>query len=293
MDKDELELKEKLKEEKKAILEERKRKREDSKNKGNNQNKNRYILQKAIYISNIPVDKDATTLRKELIQEFSKFGDLEKNQDDEIKCKLYMNEKSEFKGDALIIYTREEYAVLAIEMMNDYSFHGNRLKVDVAHFEEKKHIVKEQREDPNDDKSDSADELKHQKRRKIDINTNEDTAKESRKERTLVLANIIDIYQDLESDELQEIEEDIVAGCKPFGTIISHVVNGDRGEIHITFSHRTEALKCRQTMNGRFFDGRKILAYMLDEEDLSDAEAETQEQEGSLLAYDDDFIEGI
>lgn len=293
MDKEELELKQKLKEEKKAILEARKKKRNESKSNVEDSNKSRQTSQKAIYISNISLDHDTITIREELIQEFGKFGDLQKNQDNEVKCKLYQDKDGKFKGDALIIYTREEYAVLAIEMMNDYTFKGNRLKVEMAHFEEKKPIEERKHEESKDDHHIIDDETQVRKRRKLGNPVEEDTNNDSRKERTLVLANIIDIYQDLESDELQEIEDDIVEGCRPFGYVISHTMNSDKGEIHVTFDQRDHGLKCRQTMNGRFFDGRKILAYMLDEEDLSDDEAALIHQEETPLNSNDDFIDDI
>lgn len=293
MDKEELELKQKLKEEKKAILEARKKKRDESKINGEGPSKNRQLPQKAIYISNIPLDKDTIQLREELIQEFGKFGELEKNQDNEVKCKLYTDKDGKFKGDALVIYTREEYAVLAIEMMNEYTFNGNQLSVEMARFEEKKPTEEEKTEESIDEHNNSEDELQDSKRRKLNNSAEKDTNNESRKERTLVLANVIDIYQDLESTELQEIEDDIVEGCKPFGSITSHVMNFDKGEIHVIFAQRDDGLKCRQTMNGRFFDGRKILAYMLDEEDLSDDESELTVQEETRLNSNDDFIDDI
>lgn len=294
MDKEELELKEKLKQEKKEFLEQRKRKK-------SNFNSTTTSKQKAIYLSNLPINESEDGLREELINECHKFGFLEKDKDGKDKCKLYRDEKGCLQGDALVIYSREEFATLAIEMLNGYTFKGKELKAALAQFGDKKTMKQ------NTDNKFTTD-IGHQskKKRKLDrldkipydINENE-----SRKDRTLILANIIDIYQDLESDELGDIEEDLIDGCKQFGTLVAHTMFPDKGEIRIVFEHRDDALSCRQTMNGRFFDGRKLLAFMMDEENLSEEESDKEETDikfnGSHnIAFDEiddneDFLDDI
>ena len=295
MDKEELELKEQLRLEKKAILEERKRKREecktnrgDSKNKKDN-NKGASISLKAVYISNLPIDYEVGALRDDLIQEFNKFGDIERNKDDEIKCKLYMDDKETLKGDALIVYHRKEYALLAIEMMNGYNFKGNQLKVEYAKFNEKKFVDDNKTISENDQIEDNT--VANSKKRKLTYNTNSSINGEPTREKTLVLTNVIDIYQDLDSNELKEIEEDLLDGCKLFGSIVCYDMNIDRGEFHVTFSQRDEVLACLKIMNGRYFDGRKLSAYILDEKDLSDNELETNSEIECSVGRNEDFIE--
>lgn len=308
MDEEELELKEKLREEKKAILEERKRKRLDpdrKHTKADNVNNNNRNSGKAIYISNLPLQEDEGKLRDQLIQEFNKFGDLERDQDNKLKCKMYKDNQGKLKGDAIMIYCRKEYALLAVEMMDGINFEGYTIKVEPAQFTEKNARKQNQ---PNEDiASDYSTKtpttgnkesrnMEHDlkvmegpvKRRKMDENN------DSRRERTLVLANFIDIYKDLDSPEIQEIEQDLLDGCRPFGKIGSHVMNVDKGEIHITFMERQEAISCRNAMNGRFFDGRQLVTFMLDEEDLSNAESETTATSSSSEEEDNgDFIDDI
>lgn len=293
MDKEELELKEQLRREKKAILEERKRKREEYKTSlGNSKSKNDSnhdinASLKAIYISNLPVDCEIDTLRRDLIREFCKFGDIERNKDNEIKCKLYTNDEGILKGDALIVYCRKEYALLAIEMMHGYDFKGKQLSVEYAYFDEKKTLNKHKITDQDDQVT---DEVQY-KRKKLTDTTIPNANNESRKERTLVLVNVIDIYQDLESDELQEIEIDLLNGCKSFGSIVSYVLNADKGEFHVTFTHRDEAVACCKIMNGRYFDGRKLFAYILDEENLSDGTSEPASETELLMEENEDFMD--
>lgn len=296
MDKEELELKEQLRREKKAILEERKRKREEaktdwknSKSKNNNKQSTNISL-KAVYISNLPIDCEIDVLRNDLLYEFNKFGDIERSKDNKMKCKLYTNDQGGLKGDALVVYCRKEYALLAIEMMHGHNFKGKHLSVEYANFSEKKFINNNEIPNQDNEVSDGNDDVQN-KRRKVTNDTILNTNIDSRKERTLVLANVIDIYQDLETDELQEIEVDLVNGCKSFGSIVFHAMYVDKGEFHITFSDRNETLACCKIMNGRYFDGRKLFAYILNEEDLSDDTLESNSETELFMEENENFID--
>lgn len=55
----------------------------------------------------------------------------------EPKIKLYRNEKNELKGDALVIYLREESVKLACELLDETYINTSKIKVQPAVFEDK------------------------------------------------------------------------------------------------------------------------------------------------------------
>lgn len=69
----------------------------------------------SIFISNLPVDSGFS----EIEETFSKYGKISVGKDEKPRIKMYTNEKGSFKGEALIIYSNPESALLAIEMMDN------------------------------------------------------------------------------------------------------------------------------------------------------------------------------
>ena len=57
---------------------------------------------------------------------------------------MYTNEKGSFKGEALIIYSNPESALLAIEMMDNTQYNGNTIRVEEAKFDNKRRIQRKQ-----------------------------------------------------------------------------------------------------------------------------------------------------
>lgn len=86
----------------------------------------------AIYVSGLPVD---TTI-DELVAHFSKCGIIM----DEIltgkpRIKLYYDEEGKMKGDALIVYLREESVTLALNILDESEIRpGQRIKIQEASF---------------------------------------------------------------------------------------------------------------------------------------------------------------
>lgn len=95
---------------------------------------------KAIWITNLPPD----TTVKELEDEFSRFGIIDKGADGQSRIKMYTDEETgKFTGNAMIVYFKKEAIVNAIKMMDDYVLrpgdysHGN-IRVEPANIEHKK-----------------------------------------------------------------------------------------------------------------------------------------------------------
>ncbi|EDO16468.1 hypothetical protein Kpol_1066p35 [Vanderwaltozyma polyspora DSM 70294] len=300
MDKEELELKEELKRLKQEELEKRKRILSITNEKHNKDNIT------SVFLSNLP---NIDNLKQELTINASKFGTIRKDKDGNTLCKIYYDKAGNFEGNALIVYSRAESIPLAIEMMDDSMFHGNQIKVELASFENKKRNY----ENMNKDKSEEHDvkPLKklqdvHNKSEQI-LEVNEQTSDtdddwvseklviENRK-KTAVLSNIVDIYGEQNDEELDEITDDIIEGCQQMGTIEDFKLLKELGKAEIRFSKKEEAHHCISKMNNRFFDGRKIVAYMLDDDQLIDNDNEMHEtlKEGEqelANSLQDDLIE--
>ena len=86
----------------------------------------------AVYVSDLPDDIKID----ELVQHFTKCGIIM----DEIltgkpRVKLYQNDKGTLKGDALIVYLREESVNLALSILDESEIRpGNKIRVKEASF---------------------------------------------------------------------------------------------------------------------------------------------------------------
>lgn len=73
---------------------------------------------RAIYVTNLP----ANTKAEEIEDVFKKFGIIDQGADGNKRIKMYLNEKGEFNGEALIVYFKKDSIRLAIQMQDDYWF---------------------------------------------------------------------------------------------------------------------------------------------------------------------------
>lgn len=96
----------------------------------------------SIFISNLPVDSGFS----EIEEAFSKYGKISVGKDEKPRIKMYTNEKGSFKGEALIIYSNPESALLAIEMMDNAQYNGNTIRVEEAKFDNKKENPKKKQD---------------------------------------------------------------------------------------------------------------------------------------------------
>ncbi|CCD23894.1 U2 snRNP complex subunit CUS2 NDAI_0C02340 [Naumovozyma dairenensis CBS 421] len=268
MEKEELDLKEALRLLKKQELERRKKKRDEKKSR---------IYEPpftSIYISNLP--KDIT--EDELIREFTHYGIIRKTSEGEIRCKLYKDSDGKVKGDALIVYARIESVQLAIDMMDKTILRGSIINVQTAQFKSNKRKI----DDKNNAEEGDHVPLKRGKQLQKyaeDGTIQDDSAKEvsdwhitkleghSEADRTIVLNNVLDVGAKYTEGELDEIKEDIVDECSTVKGIERFELDESNGRALVVYEDVPSALNCRSLLDGRFFDGREIIARTLTEEE--------------------------
>ncbi|SMN19525.1 similar to Saccharomyces cerevisiae YNL286W CUS2 Protein that binds to U2 snRNA and Prp11p, may be involved in U2 snRNA folding [Maudiozyma saulgeensis] len=282
----EFELQEILKQRKKKEIQKRKLEIEERKL---HQIQERKVNNTSVYISNIDISslatkEDASKVREQLVKEFSRFGVIRKDEDGVQKCTMYKDENGKLKGDALVIYANPESVPFAIDIMNGFDFNGTKLHVEKAIFEPVEASILE-------DKVNST--LLPSKRLKTDNHHPESKVED----RSVVLANIIDIYADLDDDELEDIKEDIKEGCQQFGKIAAYKFYENKGEATVTFTLEKSAQECQKYMDGRFFDGRKVLAFISSkaniEQGVSGEDSDIPDvQYDDVIEENDVFIQG-
>ncbi|KAH7559470.1 hypothetical protein BM1_04407 [Bipolaris maydis] len=102
--------------------------------------KPKVIENKAIWISNLPPD----TTAKEIEDEFSRFGIIDKGADGQPRIKMYMDDETgKFTGNAMVVYFRKEAITNAVNMMDDYvlrpgDYSNGTIRVEPAKIEHKK-----------------------------------------------------------------------------------------------------------------------------------------------------------
>ncbi|SCU97281.1 LAME_0F19152g1_1 [Lachancea meyersii CBS 8951] len=285
MEEEEIQLKIQLKEAKAKELARRKKKRQHTE-EGNTIRRSPPNC--AIYISNLPLHdlKD-----DDLIDEFTKFGIIRKDPiSNRPKCKIYVNEDGKLKGDALIVYLKPESVKMAVEFMNGTHLKGKTLKVEEATFKSdpqkveasdegveefrklKLRKLREQEHDLNDWKDDEESESRNSESGTPNTDPSSDE-EEDKSARTVLLTNALDLYKKLSSVEVSEIAADLRDGCEAVGEVLNFELDEVLGQVKVEYSTQELAQKCCKMMNGRYFDGRKLMAYTLDaEEDEGDTE---------------------
>ncbi|XP_029654282.2 HIV Tat-specific factor 1 homolog [Octopus sinensis] len=92
---------------------------------------------KSVYVSNLP--KDITL--DEFEELMKKYGLIAKDLlSNKLKIRLYTTKEGINKGDGLCTYIRIESVTLALNILNDYNFNGNLIKVERAKFEKKENF---------------------------------------------------------------------------------------------------------------------------------------------------------
>ncbi|KAG8936864.1 hypothetical protein FRC02_010726 [Tulasnella sp. 418] len=251
----------------------------------------------AVYVTHLPLDTTAS----ELNEAFSKFGIIEIDDEDQPKIKLYHQTdpdtgESRFSGEALVVYFKEESVDLAIRMLDDAELRlgdeGSRMAVKKAEFghKEKKMDV----DPPNGNRiAPSANTGEHKPRvvdkkkatkrigkmqSKLNDWDDEDgfgptstipqsAASIALKGRVVVLKHMFS-PKDLEEDAslLIDLKNDVRDECETLGDVTNVVLYDleEDGVMTVKFRDSLSAQACILKMNGRFFDGRQVSAYLFD-----------------------------
>ncbi|ODQ78029.1 hypothetical protein BABINDRAFT_163069 [Babjeviella inositovora NRRL Y-12698] len=222
----------------------------------------------AVYISQLPAD----VTEEELVELFSKYGVIA---EDLItgakKVKLYREEHGLVKGDALIIYLKEESTDLAIALLHDTELrvNGSKIQIRKADFSHKpaQAVEKEAKRSYDADEKKLIQKRLQKLKNKVEDWEGDDAYAKSREEwqRVVVLENVFDMGELERDPELaSELEEDMREGCGSVGKITNVVLYNQepRGVVKVTFTNRRDAEKCVARMNGRSFDGKRLVAYV-------------------------------
>ncbi|EXJ71229.1 uncharacterized protein A1O5_05035 [Cladophialophora psammophila CBS 110553] len=246
----------------------KKRKQLNGDESGNKSKKPR--VNTAVYVTSIPLDAD----QDEIQHVFSKCGVIAEEIDSgKPRIKMYEDDKGRFKGDALVVYFRPESVNLAVQMLDDTDFRlgtegpMGRMRVQAADFS-----YKSQQDVPT--------KTSRREQKKIIQRTQKMNAKlmdwddddpqalqetSSRWDKVVILKHMFS-PQELEANPaaMLEIKEDIREECAKLGNV-TNVVLFDKeaeGVASVRFSDAQAAAACVKLMNGRWFDERRLEAYV-------------------------------
>ncbi|KAL8736854.1 MAG: hypothetical protein Q9181_002269 [Wetmoreana brouardii] len=252
----------------------------------------------AVYVTNLPPDVSV----QEVSDVFSRCGVIAEEIDRrKPRIKLYTDDDGNFKGDALILYFRAESVDLAIQMLDDTDFRlgqsapGGKMKVAAADFsyktqkdapaksniKDKKKIIKKTQK-LNNKLADWDDD---------DPQAMRDTS--SRWDKVVILKHLFTL-RELEEDPaaMLDIKEDIREECAKIATV-TNVVLFDKetdGVASVRFSNADGAKACVRLMDGRFFSGTRVEAYIADGSEKF--KKSTSSEKKLSLGDDDDDDEG-
>jgi len=244
----------------------------------------------AIFVSGLPEDVSV----EELADYFGKYGII---MDDMFKgpghprIKLYYqvleengNEDGEgeerFKGEALIVYLRQESAQMAVEYADESLLRpGSKpIKVVFASFASQDKEDKDEKEGKIAKKEWKRQMQQMNKRLQWTLNDGEEPEEDSKKskyERIVIIENLYTqpewkeaLEQKKEAELILELKAELVEECDRLALSCISSVKVLPSETHcrcaIKFREREAADKCRRIMNGRAFDQRRLVAYLYD-----------------------------
>ncbi|EEQ85173.1 nuclear mRNA splicing factor-associated protein [Blastomyces dermatitidis ER-3] len=246
----------------------------------------------AVYVTSIPLDASL----EEVNDVFSKCGVIAEEIDRRRpRIKLYTDDEGKFKGDALIVYFRPESVNLAIQMLDDTDFRfgetgpQGKMKVQAADFSFK--AQKEAPAKPNmSEKRKIMRKTQRLNSKLADWDDDEPSTvppSSSRWDRVVILKHMFTL-QELEEDPaaILDIKEDIRQECSKLGEVTNVVLydKEEEGVASVRFSDVESANICVQKMNGRFFSGTRVVAYIADGSERFKKSSSKQAAAGTTLA---------
>ncbi|KAJ5950353.1 Nuclear mRNA splicing factor-associated protein [Penicillium vulpinum] len=233
-----------------------------------------------VWVTNIPTDASLS----EIQQVFEKYGILAEELDTgKPRIKMYNDENGNFKGEALVVYFRPESVNLAIQVLDETDFRlGHHDPSGPMHVQEADFSYKRQN-NVQGKVTVTMKEKKKLKERADRLNKKlsdwgDDEADEvlksikaiSEANRHVVLKHMFTL-KELDEDPLVSIEihEDVRNECRKIGDVTKVVVwDGESdGVVTVRFAASADARRCVHTMNGRFFGGKAVVAYIWDGEE--------------------------
>ncbi|KAI8913557.1 hypothetical protein EDD86DRAFT_187279 [Gorgonomyces haynaldii] len=213
----------------------------------------------AVYVTGLP--SDCTEI--ELQDIFKTAGVFQLDPiTNEPKIKLYKDESGQPKGDALVVYLREESVDLAIELLDESKLRPDEphiIRVQEAEFKEKKEPKQQ---------VDKKRKTKAFEKQMKQLDWDEETQVSSKKqkiEKTVILKNMFTL-KELEEDPglILELKQDVREECEKIGSVTNVILYDlePEGVIAVRFRTSEAAEQCVQKMHGRAFAKRRIQSYI-------------------------------
>ncbi|KAJ5127178.1 nuclear mRNA splicing factor-associated protein [Penicillium atrosanguineum] len=248
----------------------KKRKQQASGDDADAQKPKKQRVNTAVFVTSIPLDVKFDEIR----DTFSKCGVIAEEIDSgNPRIKMYNDDDGKFKGEALIVYFRPESVNLAIQMLDDSDFRlGERgpngsMRVQAADFS-----FKSQKDAPKQsnmrDKKKIIERTQRLNSKLADWDDDDPSTlpeTTSRMERVVILKHMFTL-QELEEDvaAILDIKQDIRDECSKIGEV-TNVVLYDKepeGVVSVKFVDPQAALQCVKNMDGRYFGGTRVEAYV-------------------------------
>lgn len=275
------------KSDKKAIQEQLKKKRKEAIEERKNAKKAQKgdkPPQKAIYVSGLP----STATNEDLVDIFQKYGVLAEDvYTGKKKARVYVDEQGNGKGDGLVVFFKPESVKLAVDMLHNQPVYvGDKMvtiNVQPAVFDNKEKGNKsgdktgKEGKEETDSTPNYSEEAKAKAKRKYTqlqqkLNDwDEEEVKRVKTESREKQAKVVTLKRVFTIEELQEdvdaemdIKEDIYSGCGAIGTVRNVTLYDlePEGVVTVKFERASDAAECVEKMNGRFFGGQKLEAFI-------------------------------
>ncbi|KAE8355564.1 hypothetical protein BDV28DRAFT_128687 [Aspergillus coremiiformis] len=250
----------------------KKRKQHAMKDEGNGQKSKKPRVNTAVYITSIPLDADFD----EILHVFSKCGVIAEEIDSgRPRIKMYTDDDGKFKGEALVVFFRPESVNLAVQMLDDSDFRlgvtgpQGPMRVQLADFS-----YKSQQEAPTKtsmkDKRKIIQRTQRLNSKLADWDDDDPSAlpeTNSKFEKVVILKHMFTLKElDEDPAAILDIKEDIRDECSKLGEV-TNVVLYDKepdGVVSARFQDPEAARNCVKLMDGRYFAGTRVEAYISD-----------------------------
>lgn len=233
----------------------------------------------AVFITGLPED---TTL-PELEEYFGKYGVI---MDDlftgKPRIKMYDTDDGVFKGEALVVYLREESAKMAVDLLHESHFRLNvPIHVEMARFEEVGTTEAGGTEERSDKKPmvDKKVWKQHMRdmHKKLAWTANDALSPEEeaqlhaelrRREKYARIVVLRGMFTQAELAKdvglLIELKEDILEETERLGDVTAVHVLQELELCTVKFADKESAAACIKLFNGRYYGGRRIAAFLYD-----------------------------